>query len=181
MLFLSLDLEFNQPSRKIIQVGVCVGDFERGLIVSEERIYVNPNEIVSPYITTLTGIKQEQVNKGLTLAEAFEKVVRLHSKYNCFVNPLTWGGDDTQELKTQLEQAGLPQPNWPFGFRSIDVKTLYFGYALARKITLQSGLENSMRRVGLTFYGRKHDALDDAKNTFILARHLVKNSTLAVG
>ena len=52
----SLDLELNQPSGKIIQIGAVVGDTETGEITQRLRIYVNPGEPIAPFITELCAI-----------------------------------------------------------------------------------------------------------------------------
>ena len=172
MLYLSFDLEMNQPSRKIIQIGACVCNFERGFIVDELRININPNETLNPSIAKLTGLKDSQVSKGLPLSEGFEKLAALHAKYACSPGLITWGGKDPDELRMQLDRTKYAY-QWPFGFEWLDVKTLYFGYALARGLPTQGGLATTMRSLDLEFAGRSHDALDDAKNTFILAHYLI--------
>jgi len=49
----SLDLEMNQPSGKIIQIGAVVGDTATGEVSHRLRIYVNPGESVAQMITDL--------------------------------------------------------------------------------------------------------------------------------
>jgi inhibitor of KinA sporulation pathway (predicted exonuclease) len=92
------------------------------------------------------------------------------------MNPITWGGGDSVELKTQLETDPRFIPTqWCFGRRWIDCKTLFISMAIGQELKLQSGLAKSMVRCGLQFKGAKHRADDDALNTFILYRHLVKS------
>lgn len=180
MRFLFLDLELNQPSRKIIQVGACVADFNSGLIVDELKLYINPKEKLNDNIVHLTGITQALVDRGVTLEIAYEKLKVLYKEHNCYSSPFTWGGDnieggdDIQILKAaMLKKADVP--DWPFGSRSNDVKTLFLGHAIANRMSSQGGLSKAMNRVGLKFIGKKHDALDDAKNTFLIAHYLLMN------
>ncbi len=176
MKLLSLDLEMNQPSGTIIQVGVAVGDIYTGEVVDWMSTYIKCNEQLNPEIIQLTGVTQENVNNGVSLLDAYSEVKRMHDKYNCFRNALTWGGGDTQELWKQL---GQPK-DWCLGRRWLDTKTVFQAYCTANDIKAQSGLAKSMTKLGLRFQGRKHDAKDDAVNTFRIYRELVlrmKNRT----
>ena len=63
-LLVSLDLELNQPSRRIIQIGAVIGNIRTGEIVSRFDSKVSPDEELSPAIAKLTKIKQEEVDFG---------------------------------------------------------------------------------------------------------------------
>ena len=95
----------------------------------------------------------------------------MHNRYICFRNPLTWGGGDSLSLRTAL---GLDDEKFLFGRRWIDAKTLFVSYCFANNLTHASGLAKSLRRMGLNFQGRKHNALDDACNTFIIYKKLLE-------
>jgi inhibitor of KinA sporulation pathway (predicted exonuclease) len=164
--FTSLDLEMNQPSRRIIQIGACVGNVTTGQIFEKLRVYVNPLEHLNPAITELCKISQQQVDSGLSLEEAYRKLQKMHENYSAFVNPITWGGGDSQELLTQLQQDNPHFEGWCFGRRWIDTKTLFVSWRFARKEPIQGGLARSMVKLSLKFEGKKHDAQDDAVNTF---------------
>lgn len=169
MKLLSLDLEMNQPSGKIIQIGAVVGDSETGAILDSFSVFINPNEELSEYIIGLTGITQKQVDQGDSLMDGYLKLKEFAKKHDCFCNPVTWGGGDSQELKNQLG----PVENWLFGRRWIDTKTLYQSYRIANGKKVQAGLAKALLNMGLKFQGRKHDALDDAKNTWIIYKALI--------
>jgi len=168
--FLALDLEMNQPSGKIIQVGAVVGNLHTGEIFEELAVIINPDEPLSEFIVQLTGITDEQCAQGVSLVEAYEQLKALHKKYDCFCNPIVWGGGDSAELKRQL---GGTVPGWPFGHRWLDVKTIFQFHQFAQNAKPQAGLAKALTKVGLNFKGRKHDAMDDARNTFLLAHHFV--------
>ena len=165
-IFTSLDLELNQPSKKIIQIGACIGNISTGQILEKFSVFVNPGEKISPFITDLTKITQEDANNGLTLEEAYRKLQKMHDNYGSFVNPITWGGGDSQELLEQLKQENPHFEGWCFGRRWIDTKTLFVSWRFANRQPIQGGLARSMTKVGLNFQGQKHNALDDAVNTF---------------
>src|ERR1035437_5490268 len=101
--FTSLDLEMNQPSGSIIQIGAVVGNIVTGEILEKLCVNVKIDEEISPFITELTGITQEDVNNGISLLEAYNLLAVLHLKYKSFCNAITWGGGDTQELFKQLK------------------------------------------------------------------------------
>lgn len=166
----------NQPSGKIIQIGAVVGDVGTGEIVEELSIFVNPKECLSQYIIDLTGINQKDVDLGLPLLSAYEELKKIHSKYQSFINPICWGGGDSLELLNQikLENPNFKDADWCFGRRWVDVKTVFISYRLGNKNKFQGGLAKSMTKLGLKFQGKKHNAKDDAKNTFLMYCELIK-------
>lgn len=179
---MALDLELNQPSGAIIQVGITIGNVYTGEILEKRGwiTYVPENlDPINPFITKLTTITQEQVNNGVLLLQAYKEMTELYKKHNCTLNFVTWGGGDHRELKKQLyEQKEAVCPNdalpWEYGHREFDVKTLFLAFAMADHKKVRSGLAKSMTRVGLAFQGTIHTAPDDAYNTFRLLIHLIR-------
>lgn len=159
-----LDLEFNQPSRKIIQIGAVIGDLRSKEILSEFSAFINPEEPLNPEIATLCGVTDEVLSLAGTLQEAYDQLLRWLAPYadQRQLNPLTWGGGDSAELKAALGLTG----GWAFGRRWVDVKTLYTGYCHAKNIPAEGGLKASMRKMRLVFDGYQHDAKYDCRNTF---------------
>ena len=90
----------------------------------------------------------------------------MHERYVSFVNCITWGGGDSQELLGQLTANNPEFTGWCFGRRWLDAKSIYVSYRLANGLPIQGGLAKSMTKVGLKFEGQKHNALDDSENTF---------------
>ena len=168
-----LDLEMNQPSGKIIQIGAVVGDTATGEVAQRLRIYVNPGEPVAPMITDLCGITQDQIDsQGISLDDAYVLLKSFHLQHSTFVNPVVWGGGDSDYLYNQLNDQ--VRADWCFGRRWIDAKTLVVSQMIAKENAVYSGgLGSAMKRFGLKFQGRKHDAQDDAENTFKIYHHML--------
>lgn len=181
-LLVSLDLEMNQPSGRIIQIGACLGNVRTGELLSRFDVKVNPFETLDPRITALTGITQREVDAADSLPAAYRSLSAwlLPHADTRVLNPLTWGGGDSETLREQLN---MQDERWLFGRRWIDVKTLYVAWRMVQGKDIQGGLAKAMTKLGLSFQGRKHNATDDAVNTFrmycaLLARF--KESTPAV-
>ena len=164
-LLVSIDLEMNQPSGKIIQVGCALHDRNTGLPVEMFFRFVNPGEPLDDRIAKLTGTTQDDLDRAGTLNDVYQQLVSWIAPYDekRALNPLTWGGGDAECLRDQL---GLDGERWLFGRRWIDVKTLYTCWRWANGHAGDGGLARAMTKMGLRFEGRKHNALDDAINTF---------------
>ena len=184
MNLLVLDAEYNQPSRKTIQIGAAVFNAKSGLMIDSLEAYVNPNEPINPEITTLTGITDQDVKGGMSIIDAYGELKRLHAKHKCFRNPMVWGSgysSDSLHIYQEFREAsGLPkdedyqQTGNFMGFRVIDAKTVYQSMQLFRESQYAGGLDKCMEKLGIKFEGQPHRALSDAINTFRVWHHLMK-------
>lgn len=168
---LCLDLELNQPSNTIIQVGIAVGNLNTGEVMLREAMDIHTTETLNPFIIDLTGIHQADVDQGQPLQAAYNRMVAVADQYDTFINPLTWGGGDTETLRNQLN---FTHERWRFGRRWIDAKTLYVAWRTAQMKEAAGGLAKAMTKFGLAFKGRKHNAADDAANTFVIYHRLLQ-------
>lgn len=174
MKFLSLDLEMNQPSGKVIQVGACVFRKKDGVILDKFMVYVNPGEKLDEQIIELTGITQNQVEtEGYSCKEAYFKLKQFAEKHKCFKNPLVWGSGAWNDSSHLHKEADPGEPNF-MGHRVWDVKTLYQMYRAENWLKVKGGLATAIEELGLSFEGRNHDALADAINTVRVYRFLAK-------
>ena len=177
--YIALDLELNNHNDdsipRIIEVGVAIGS-----PLKEEEIitcnwYLNPGEPIEPFITQLTGITDETISESAvsheTVATELGKLIQL---YHCFVNPITWGQDDVDELKAEFSERNIRFPF--FGRRIIDVKTITSFNQIVSGRSVGGGLRKTMNSYGLRFDGTPHRASDDAKNTLRFFFHLLNRN-----
>ena len=175
MNFLILDLELNQPTQSIIQIGAVVGNLESGEVLEQLSVYVRPypEETISDFIVKLTGIDNALIDeRGAHLTQGFKSVLDLHSRHRCFKNVVTWGGNDAQLLINQTQAKDSSINPLVFGYRWIDLKTAFQMYQFSNNRASRGGLKGALRSVGLSFKGRQHDALDDAYNTWLMMLRL---------
>lgn len=174
-----LDIELNQPSRRIIQIGAAVYDIRNATCYDTIEIYVNPGEPISPEITDLTGVTDRDVVNAPGIIETYKQLKDFHKKHKCFINPIVWGSgfrNDSSEIYNQYCEAvvmtdghGIDQAEEHFmGFRVLDAKTLYQSIQLFENSKHGGGLKESMEKLGLKFEGDSHRALTDARNTFAI-------------
>ena len=178
--YLALDLELNNaddgstPTPKIIQVGVAIGSAKQS--PSEwitKKWYVKVNEPIYPFITDLTGITNQDIQQfGMTHYEIGQELSRLIKDNDVFVNPVTWGGGDSTELKSEFEHHGIEFRH--FGRRWIDVKTWYVLRMLANGKRPAGGLSSAMGVYKMHFEGKAHRADVDAYNTLRLFFEILK-------
>lgn len=178
--WISLDLEMNHDENKnvddIIQIGIVAFDFYTGDIIAKERIYVslptdenNKQKKVSPFIESLTGITDDILqHQGKSLMQAYLQMKHFVEKHDGFKDPVCWGGNDADYLLQQLIlKAGYKEETfgrYVFNKNFFNAKKDFQIYCQVNDMSLKSGLAKSMRRLGLKFEGRIHDALDDAIN-----------------
>lgn len=172
-IYVALDLEMNQPSRKIIQVGVVLGGPTSPAAAWQTRQWLlDPGEPIAPEIQELTGISDEDIQKSAVSWQALaDELGTLIQANPCFVNPVTWGGGDAELLKAGFAEKGIAFPF--FGRRWIDVKTWHTCQSLSEGKNPSGGLASVMGRYKVPFVGKAHRADVDAYNTLVLFVHLL--------
>lgn len=167
---IALDLEMNQPSGKIIQVGAVCFEPDTGKLIDTFNELVNPGEPLLSAITTLTGITDADLLGKPALADVAHRVVEFKQKYQINAVAVVWGGARTNDVLQLFDQSGVENP---FKTRVQDVKGHYETLAdsLGSKMRQESGLEKACRAVGIGWdsqFGPPHNALADAFNTMRL-------------
>jgi inhibitor of KinA sporulation pathway (predicted exonuclease) len=160
-----IDLEMNQPSKKIIQLGYVIGNARKGQIIKSVCVNVNPNESLHPDIIKLTSITDEQVLSAGTLMEAYGLMCADIQRYNVSKTCVQWGIGDSNELRRQL---GLTYDEYVFRNRTFDVKSLFQMNQLFNNNSVAMGLKAACEEFNIEFTGQEHNAEADAINTFKL-------------
>ena len=177
MNYLSLDLELNNSREglvnpKIIQVGISIGNYETGIIMTKSW-FLDPGEPIHEFITELTGITNFEIaRQSVSMETMARELSDLIKKYECFVNPITWGAGDAVKLISELKGNNIYFPH--FGRRELDVKQIYTYLMIVQNKSGKSGLSSALGRFKLQFKGRPHRADADAENTLILFFELIK-------
>ncbi|GAB4835290.1 hypothetical protein Ancab_000199 [Ancistrocladus abbreviatus] len=167
------DKEKNPHPQEIIEFPSVLVNSSTGQLEDSFQIYVRPthNQQLSDFCKELTGIQQSQVDKGVLLSEALlmhdkwleEKGI----KHTNFV-VVTWSNWDCRVmLESECRFKRIRKP--PYFNRWINLKVPFYEVFGGVKCNLREAVELA----GLTWEGRAHCGLDDAKNTARLLAHLM--------
>jgi len=168
---LVIDLELNQPSERIIELGYVIGNPKSEEILTKKSIIINPQEILSEEIINLTNISQLTVDNGKTLQFAYETMVNDVLEHNVLSVIHQWGVGDMFLLREQLQE----EAEWIFGRRFIDVKALSQAHSIIHGVNCYGGLRKMAARLGIKMsQENQHRADYDAENTFLLYSKLSK-------
>ena len=166
------DLEANQPSSKIIEIGAVKLLRDGGIHPSKFSQLVKIDEPLGTCdtrsgtvtITELTGITQQMLDEG---GVPFKEGLRLFKEWSSSetTNILlaSWGAWDCPCLRDNCEAHSL---QYPFRGKSMDLKNIgiWMNLITGKKVK-SDGLGSMMKAWGVKFEGNKHRACDDAFNT----------------
>ena len=181
MFYITLDLEWNQAylqkalavqkqlscrlRGEVIQIG-AVKLNEALDIIGSFRITVKPRfyKKIHRHVMRLTGIDQEQLDRGVSLEVAMASFHRFCGNDSVF---LTWGPDDMPMLFDNLRAHKL---ECPFLSRYYDMQPMFNRETDGEK--RQRSLEYAMEHFGIEMNLPAHDALNDAYFTAKVAQRL---------
>lgn len=172
MKYIVLDLEMNQPSGKIIEIGAVCLDIKTGKMFDPFQILVKIDEEVSPEITELTGITSDMLNE-----EGVDLVIALRLFWTwvetCQTKNISSWGIDYYLLTEESKKLGVIYPN---KLRFLNIKEFASVFRSCYPAAKQKGgLKTSMELFGLQFEGEQHQALDDAEQAARLLFLLKEN------
>lgn len=173
---ISIDLEMNQPSNKIIQLGYVIFNVRTGRLLTSKCININPKEPLDPYIITLTNLTDEILASGTTLSDGYSSLLADMAQYNVSRTCVQWGAGDARLLQTQL---GISTKDYIFRGRTFDVKSMFQVHGMFLNTNYVMGLGKACETLGLPFQGTQHNAMDDALNTKEVFMYLGRHITLA--
>ncbi len=158
MRIIIVDLELNQPSKKIIQIGATCIDVRNGSLCGNFNTFVNPEEELSPFIMDLCGISQKDVDSGDKLPNALMDFWDWTEKSGCR-NLAAWGSD----VYWMTTSSAAHEVKYPHKLKSLNIKEMSTVMRTALPATKsRGGLKSTMEAFGLIFEGKQHDALNDA-------------------
>jgi ERI1 exoribonuclease 3 len=155
---------------EIIEFPTVIVDCRTRKVVDRIEQFIRPafNPTVSPFCHKLTTITQEQVNGGITLAEALRAHQKFMAQYpnSIYVTCGDW------DLKTMLPQdAARNKIRLPPSYsRWINIKHVFMKEYSWKKNT---GMPGMLAACGLTLEGTHHRGIDDCVNIAAIAMHLL--------
>jgi inhibitor of KinA sporulation pathway (predicted exonuclease) len=154
----------------IIEIGICPLELSTGRRLERRSLLVRPTRsTVSPFCTQLTTLTQQDVDGGISFADA---CLILDREY--ITQRRVWasyGDYDRKQIERQCKDMGV---RYPFGPSHLNVKTLF---ALMRGMNHEVGMAQAVDMLGFHLSGTHHRGHDDAWNIAgILASLLGKGS-----
>jgi len=152
---------------EIIEVGLTVVDLATRERVARHRILVRPvRSEVSAFCTELTGLTQQEADRGVPFTEACRL---LAAEHHAGARPwASWGDYDRLQFTRQCQATRTP---YPFGRRHTNAKAAFTDAHGLRK---RPGMAQALEFAGLPLEGRHHSGEDDAWNIAALVLHLVE-------
>lgn len=167
---------------EIIEFPVVLVDGETFDIIDEFRSYVKPtiNPTLSDFCKELTGISQETVDESPVFIDVLNEFQEFMAKYGLFQDKsaafVTDGPFDIRDFITkQLKHSKIkPRPAY-FDVHWVNIRKLF------REFYKQKDNKNinlMLQHLGLTFQGREHSGLDDARNLVAIGRKMHEEGCL---
>ncbi len=152
---------------EIIEIGIAVVNIKDLKIVDNQSIMVKPaRSKVSKFCTKLTTLTQADVDRGITLAQAFDKLIRdFKSSDRTFVS---WGDYDRKMFERNGRDYGL---KYPFGPRHMNLKN---SFTMLHGLEHEPGLDTALSHLGMKLEGTHHRGVDDARNIANIFIHSLK-------
>lgn len=171
-----------QPSpQEIIEFPVLLLNCATGRVEGEFHSFVRPTIFprLSPFCTQLTGIQQGTVDQAPSLASTlmrFDSWLRQRVKQHKSVAFVTDGRCDVFDfLEPECEQLAIPlQQMYPYWDCVVNVRETFSSTYQCRPSTISGMLE----ALDMTFQGRKHSGLDDARNITQIVKHLLQHGAV---
>jgi sporulation inhibitor KapD len=152
---------------EIIEIGAVVVSPDGILTDKQYNCFVKPR--FWPRITKecygITGIKQEDINQGVSLETALYHLKQMVSANPYFV---AWGDADRKVLGTVCQRYGI---DYPFKWENyIDLAFEYKKFHQRKNLT---SLKNAVEETHQQQNGICHAALDDAVNASLVLKYLI--------
>lgn len=153
------DGQFPREEMEIIEIGAVIADGKSFQSIAEFQTFVCP--VRHPALTTfcrdLTGIESSDVESAVGFVEAMSQLTAWLKDY-ADAAFCSWGEYDRRQFERDCAYHNVA---WPFGNRHVDLKKRYSDrFGLKRG----QGFGEALQKHNLTFEGRPHRGIDDARN-----------------
>ena len=154
---------------EIIEIGLCTVNTASGKRGEKRSILVKPERSrVSVFCTQLTSLTQQQVEQGISFAEACSLLQRDYaSKESLWIS---YGDYDRRQFERQCQSYHVP---YPFSSNHINLKLLF---ALLQGLPTQVGMAEALRLLHLPLEGIHHRGDDDAWNIAEILTELMRRN-----
>lgn len=146
---------------EIIEVGIAVLNTEKHTIDKTQSLIVKPkyDPKISEYCTNLTGITQEQVDKGMTFEKACKILRRDYGSKN-----LPWASFGDTDRQSFIDHCARRKDDtlYPFSNTHINIALLTM---LKFNIDKRPSMMDILEKFKLTNDGKWHSGVSDAYNT----------------
>jgi inhibitor of KinA sporulation pathway (predicted exonuclease) len=154
---------------EIIEIGLNVVDLEQATRLAKHRILVRPQRsTVSTFCTQLISLTQDEVDQGVTFAEACRTLAKEH--HANLLPWASWGDYDRKQFARQCDQSSA---EYPFSGDHTNAKAKF---TQAHNLRKRPGMAQALELAGLPLEGRHHRGDDDSWNIAALILHLVANN-----
>ncbi len=171
---ITIDIETtgsNSSLSSIIQLSAIMLDKEFNIVQNKEfNLYVQPLDSYRDVNAMLINKIPEEI---LRTAYNLNDTLELFENF-CGKNKIlsSWGNYfDINFLRKQYDKIGR---QWPFSYKSIDLKSIAIFEMSKKEIQVKGGLQNFLNILNIKFIGKPHNALDDIKNSVYILQHFLK-------
>jgi len=168
MKFISVDIEVDQPSKRLIQIGAAAFDTDNLRFRLDFNKYVNVQNINWTYMKDILPYGQDLIDKqGVSEKEVVDSFWKWLKDISMGKRYVQWGrGDMEFIINLSNNSPDYIQQNF---FNIIDVKQIYKNlYQPAMRLPAEHGLGQACRNTLGEFKFVQHDGWNDAYNTGLL-------------
>lgn len=152
--------DFPPDRMEIIEIGAVLVDTTNWAIHDEFQTFVRPREgpELTKFCRNLTGIRQADVDEAPDFPRSMRAFAEWYRPHGLEVWA-SWGVYDLVQFRRDMKRFGIPSP---LPVRHLNLKSRY-AERRARD-GRRPGMRQALAAEGMTFEGRQHRGIDDARN-----------------
>lgn len=159
-------------ANEIVEFGCALLDDKGQAVDRAWQSYVRPvlHPTLTAFCTELTGIQQHQVDEAPLFPEALEAFREAFGiRGGAEPRFASWGNFDRNILLDDCNTHGVTYPFRPENHLNLKAEAVK-----ALGLKKRMGVQRTLDAIGLTFEGRPHSGIDDAKNIARIAIEMVR-------